>query len=56
MLRNQNIPYYWNEKYNLIGYLKDVTLTQIANNLKNMIDDINGKLDQPFTVAKYFGR
>lgn len=56
MLRNKCIPYYWNDDFNLIGHLKEITAEHFANTFKNMIDDIEGKIEQPFTVAAYFGK
>lgn len=56
VIRAKNIPYFWNKQFNLIEYLKESTSTQIANTFKRMIDDIDKNLDEPFTIAKYFGK
>lgn len=52
LLRIKNIPYYWNEDYNLISHLKDVTVTGIANFIKNVIDNVDRKIEEdPFVIA-----
>ncbi|KAG5899785.1 hypothetical protein JTB14_006120 [Gonioctena quinquepunctata] len=52
-IENKCIPYYWNEKFNLIGHLKEATLNGIGNCLKRIIKDVKGNLEDPFRIAKY---
>ncbi|XP_050500024.1 cyclic GMP-AMP synthase-like receptor isoform X2 [Diabrotica virgifera virgifera] len=53
-LRKKDIPYYWNNKYNLIGHIKDITIENIANYIKQVIDSVNRKVaEDPFTIAYY---
>lgn len=56
MIQNKNIPYYWNKDNNLIGHLKETTLTDIGNTLKNIITDVETHLDDPFVIAKYLSK
>lgn len=56
MIQNKNIPYYWNEDNNLIGHLKEATLNDIGNTLRNIIHDVETHLDDPFVIAKYFSK
>lgn len=56
MIQNKNIPYYWNEGNNLIGHLKEATLKDIGNTLKNIIADVETNLDDPFIIAKYLSK
>ncbi|KAJ8927933.1 hypothetical protein NQ314_019564, partial [Rhamnusium bicolor] len=53
MIQNKRIPYYWNQNYNLIAHLKDIILINIGNTLKNIIEDIESHLEDPFVIAKY---
>ncbi|CAH0546628.1 unnamed protein product [Brassicogethes aeneus] len=53
-LEDGNIPYFWNRKFNLIGHLKPATLSDMANFLKRIINDIDKNISEdPFVVAKY---
>nr|CAH7745263.1 unnamed protein product [Callosobruchus chinensis] len=54
MVKNKCIPYYWNKNFNMIGHIKDVTLTDIGNTLSNIINTIDKHVDEdPFIVAEY---
>ncbi|XP_072379386.1 cyclic GMP-AMP synthase-like receptor [Diabrotica undecimpunctata] len=54
ILRKKDIPYYWNAKYNLIEHIKDITIENIANYIKAVIDGVNRKVaEEPFTIAYY---
>ncbi|KAJ8919790.1 hypothetical protein NQ315_006319 [Exocentrus adspersus] len=53
VLQSRNIPYYWNRDNNLIGHLKEPTLKDISNTVKNIISDVETHLDDPFVIAKY---
>nr|CAI5833742.1 unnamed protein product [Callosobruchus analis] len=54
MMKNKRIPYYWNEHFNMIGHIQDVTKIGIANTLRNIINAIDRYVDEdPFVVAKY---
>jgi hypothetical protein len=52
-IRNKKIPYYWNEEYNLIGHVDHRTLTNFADKLENIIEDIKRNPDEPYTVVDY---
>ncbi|XP_060520933.1 cyclic GMP-AMP synthase-like receptor [Cylas formicarius] len=51
------IPYYWNRKHNLIDSLKEPTRNDIANALRNIIDEVEWQLGEPhlnpFIIGKY---
>ena len=56
-IRQQNIPYYWNKENNLIGCLKPSTMTDVANTLKNIIEDVEKNLNSypinPLVLGNY---
>lgn len=56
-MRSKKIPYYWNDKYDLIAYLKDSTKSDIANALSNIIADVDKNLEDPlgdpYVIGKY---
>ncbi|KAJ8974618.1 hypothetical protein NQ317_019363 [Molorchus minor] len=53
MIQAKSIPYYWNEHYNLISHLKDITITGIGNTLKNIVADVEKNSEDPFVFCKY---
>ncbi|XP_018576659.1 uncharacterized protein LOC108915173 [Anoplophora glabripennis] len=53
MIQNKKVPYYWNDGNNLIGHVKEATLKDIGNTLRNIIVDVETNLDDPFVIAKY---
>lgn len=54
MLDAENIPYFWNERNNLLNNIGDQTVVNIRNLLRRMINDINTKIDTDlFVVADY---
>lgn len=56
-LRKKNIPYYWNDRFNLIKDLNDSTATSIAKRLQNIIAEVERNLCapniDPFVIGKF---
>ena len=48
------IPYYWDERYNLIEGLQDSHIQNLAHRLKRIIADIERNVSgSPLVIAKY---
>lgn len=52
-LKAEKINYYWNKNNNLLKNIKPVTLSNLSNRIKVIIDDIEKHPENPLLVAKY---
>lgn len=51
-IEKKQIPYFWNKKNNLVGGTADITLANIANRLRRIVQEID-RSDDPFVLVKY---
>lgn len=51
-LDGKKIPYYWNKNNNLISGVNSITITNIANKIKAIIEDVK-KTTEPSIIAKH---